>query len=79
VVSTSIFLFFRSTESHGKTRSVFTPPGNLWQFNNFSFVSVIYFYAIKTRLPKSSLMIVITAFLTKMSISIFSKVLPRLW
>jgi hypothetical protein len=24
--STSILLFFRSTESHGKTRSVFTPP-----------------------------------------------------
>jgi hypothetical protein len=24
--STSIFLFFRSTESPGKTRSVFTPP-----------------------------------------------------
>jgi hypothetical protein len=26
VDSTSILLFFRSTESHGKTRSVFTPP-----------------------------------------------------
>jgi hypothetical protein len=30
VDSTSILLFFRSTESHGKTRSVFTPPMELW-------------------------------------------------
>jgi hypothetical protein len=33
--STSILLFFRSTESHGKTRSVFTPPVQNAEKNKF--------------------------------------------